>query len=293
MRLWSYGAGLNTTTVGMEWGTTTTGAPAIDTGIYRSNGKALRIVNAAAAEYFAHVFRSAQGVCFIRVYFHVVTSPNTDGRAFVLISNGANLKIGVRMRNAANGRKLQLWNEEDNTQIGSDSSNLNTGQFYRVEIKIDSTTLASTSVEANAYEDVTGGASFWNPSGSSNLTANPDRFIGGFFATDTTGDIVYDDIAINDDSGSYQNSWPGEGRCTYLRPDGNDGTPQWARGGTDSGARISRDPDAPSGPGRQGRALDRREVPEDITGTVLFLCSSDSDFITGQMIVVSGGDYLH
>ena len=66
-----------------------------------------------------------------------------------------------------------------------------------------------------------------------------------------------------------------------------------APGGTDSGAVIERDSDAPASPARQGKALGRMGVPDDLTGTLVFLCSSDSDFISGQMIVVSGGDYLY
>ena len=41
------------------------------------------------------------------------------------------------------------------------------------------------------------------------------------------------------------------------------------------------------------RAIQRIEVPEDLTGTVIFLASPDSDFITGQTIVVDGGRALH
>jgi 3-oxoacyl-[acyl-carrier protein] reductase len=37
------------------------------------------------------------------------------------------------------------------------------------------------------------------------------------------------------------------------------------------------------------RALKRVEYPEDLVGTVIFLASSDSDFITGQTIAVNGG----
>ena len=37
------------------------------------------------------------------------------------------------------------------------------------------------------------------------------------------------------------------------------------------------------------RALKRVEYPEDLVGTAIFLASSDSDFITGQIITVNGG----
>ena len=37
------------------------------------------------------------------------------------------------------------------------------------------------------------------------------------------------------------------------------------------------------------RALKRIERPEDMVGTIAFLVSDDSAFITGQTIVVEGG----
>lgn len=41
------------------------------------------------------------------------------------------------------------------------------------------------------------------------------------------------------------------------------------------------------------RALKRVQKPEDLTGAIVFFASSDSDFITGQTLVVDGGGYLH
>lgn len=41
------------------------------------------------------------------------------------------------------------------------------------------------------------------------------------------------------------------------------------------------------------RALKRRQVPEDLVGTVLYLASGDSDFMTGQLLAVNGGYVLH
>jgi NAD(P)-dependent dehydrogenase (short-subunit alcohol dehydrogenase family) len=40
------------------------------------------------------------------------------------------------------------------------------------------------------------------------------------------------------------------------------------------------------------RALKREEQPEDLVGTLIFLASADSDFITGQTIAVDGGSVL-
>src|SRR5436853_2637092 len=41
------------------------------------------------------------------------------------------------------------------------------------------------------------------------------------------------------------------------------------------------------------RALQRMEKPEDLVGAVAFFASSDSDFITGQTLVVDGGAHMH
>ncbi len=43
----------------------------------------------------------------------------------------------------------------------------------------------------------------------------------------------------------------------------------------------------------QGQVLKRVESPDDLVGTVIFLASSDSDFITGQTINVDGGMRFH
>jgi 3-oxoacyl-[acyl-carrier protein] reductase len=41
------------------------------------------------------------------------------------------------------------------------------------------------------------------------------------------------------------------------------------------------------------RCFKRVETPADIVGTALFLASSDSDFVTGQLLVVEGGGIMH
>jgi NAD(P)-dependent dehydrogenase (short-subunit alcohol dehydrogenase family) len=43
----------------------------------------------------------------------------------------------------------------------------------------------------------------------------------------------------------------------------------------------------------EGRCIKRPETPHDLTGTIVFLSSDDSDFITGQTILVDGGSTLN
>ena len=42
-----------------------------------------------------------------------------------------------------------------------------------------------------------------------------------------------------------------------------------------------------------GRAFKREEMPEDLLGTMVFLASAESDFMSGQTVVVDGGLVMH
>ena len=41
------------------------------------------------------------------------------------------------------------------------------------------------------------------------------------------------------------------------------------------------------------RTIQRDQVPEDVVGAVVFLCTPSADFITGQTMVIDGGQYFH
>jgi NAD(P)-dependent dehydrogenase (short-subunit alcohol dehydrogenase family) len=41
------------------------------------------------------------------------------------------------------------------------------------------------------------------------------------------------------------------------------------------------------------RSLQRDEVPEDVVGAVVFFAGPDADFVTGQTMVIDGGQYFH
>ncbi len=43
----------------------------------------------------------------------------------------------------------------------------------------------------------------------------------------------------------------------------------------------------------QARSIKRRDLPQDVVGAAVFLCAAESDFITGQTVVVDGGAQMH
>jgi hypothetical protein len=225
--------GLQSITAGMEWnGTTST--PTIETTVARTNGTALRIAPGATKQIQWSSYSTGQGVKYYRVYFYIHADP-VSTIAFVRLDNGANAKIGVRVNSST---VLQLFNEEDSAQIGSNSSALANDQWYRLELRVDDTTLSSTSVEARVYSASDEATLVWNPSGTANLAATVDR-LSLRNANDAGLDFVCTDIVIVEGDATAPNTWAGQGSIVYLRPDGNSGTPQWTRGGADSGANWS------------------------------------------------------
>ncbi len=64
-------------------------------------------------------------------------------------------------------------------------------------------------------------------------------------------------------------------------------------GGTASEGTLAVYPESQRQQTASGRSIKRIETPEDILGTVIFLSSSDSDFITGQAILVDGGALMY
>ena len=41
------------------------------------------------------------------------------------------------------------------------------------------------------------------------------------------------------------------------------------------------------------RTIQRDQVPEDVVGAVVFFCSPGASFVTGQTMVIDGGQYFH
>ena len=49
---------------------------------------------------------------------------------------------------------------------------------------------------------------------------------------------------------------------------------------------------APAEATKSSRAFKRTQTPDDLTGTLIYLCSADSDFVTGHTVVCDGGSVM-
>lgn len=218
-----------------------TGAPTIETTVVRTAGTALRIAPGGTISVQHAAYSSGQGVKYYRFYFYLHVDSSVNNLIFFYLANSSNKKIGLRVNTDSS---LILYNEEDLAQIGSTSSALANDQWYRVELKVDDTTLSATTVEARVYSASDETALLWNPSGTINITATPDRF--SFQNSNNASlDYVITDIVIIEGDATAPNSWAGRGSIGYLRPNEAGANAVWARGGTDSGANWSQTEETP------------------------------------------------
>ena len=230
---WAGAAGINSITFGLEWpGVTST--PTIDTTYVRANGTSWRIAPGATKQVQHTTYATGQGVHYYRIYISIISDTATSVQ-FITLNNSSNVKLGFTV--FANST-LQLTNIEDSVQVGATSVALSNEQWYRLELMVDDTTLSATSVEARLYWAGDESTLLWNPSGTMNLAAAPNRFTVKN-SNDGNLDFAFTDVVLIESDATAPNTWAGPGSIMYLRPNGNSGSPQWARGGTDSGANWS------------------------------------------------------
>lgn len=213
-RLWSSGFGLNSTGSQVEWAATS-GSPTIQTSVVRSGTYAGQINSLSSGTikgFFSRIGTgNATGPYFVRFYFYYSTLPSADNTIFSWQETTLTDRIYIKLSSTGT---LKLFDEDG--QIGSASSALSSATWYRIEIKAD----LSGSAGSHVVEAMIDGSAFATSSTRSISTGIKWYIIGGNLLSEsqTTGNWYFDDLAINDNTGSFQNSYPGAGNIIYLRP---------------------------------------------------------------------------
>ena len=220
-RLWTSGFELNSTTAGMEYTSNIGTTPTISTGTIRSGTYSLNTTLAGAGTSgiryeFTAAADSASSI-ISRANINIATLPSTTIQIMCMRDNAGTYQLCIRM--TATGI-LQLWNEEDNAQVGSNSSALSTNTWYRLEMLYDFGTAATADSDTIGYID---GAIF--ASSAVQNYANGNTFADFGILQSATGSIFWDDMAINDGGGSKFT--PGEGKVVSLHPNGNGTNVAW------------------------------------------------------------------
>lgn len=215
-RLWQSGFELNSTTTDVEFSNITGAGTTIQTTTVRTGTYALRCNPSAATGFVRyHVFTSNQSiVAYQRVYMRIATLPgaNTTIMRFLDVANSPCAQIRI----TSTGTLILL--DAAGNAVGSASSVLSTGQWYRIELGLDASTNPGT-VEAKID-----GTSF--ASGNNSAQAPWGRVLVGPVVS-ATMDAYFDDWAVNDSSGSAQNSWCGDGHILHLAPNGDGDAHGW------------------------------------------------------------------
>lgn len=204
-------------------------SPTVDATAARTGGFGLHTTLVSTAAQWIIVWNSGSGAAgpyYPRAYLKIVTLPggNCD---FMCLNDGTNF-CGVRLTTTGS---LRLQN--GSTQIGSDSATLNVGQWYRIEMLYDKSGGAGASVLTAQIDGVP-----FATSSALTITPSVSRYsIGANFgltggASSSSGQWYIDDVAINDSSGSFQNSYPGPGSIVHLRPSAAGDNTQWTSTGT-------------------------------------------------------------
>jgi hypothetical protein len=215
-RLWTCGFELQSTTAGMEWETNVNSVNW--TGSVKRSGAASLLLAPVAGTGAVRMPLTASSFAtttlYARAYIYVATMPG-GLTSIIRFTNGATNRMEVRLN--SNGT-LELWNST--AQVGSDSSALSTNTWYRIELKVViNGSFVGTDIEAKID-----GTAF--ASGASQSIGAIDAFSVGVFTSATTT-IYFDDLAVNDSSGSYQTGYPGEGSVVVLTPNGAGASSQW------------------------------------------------------------------
>ena len=205
-RRWSTGFELQSVTNGMEWDITV-GSPTINTTIKRSGNASLRCNPTNSNAYLSYRYDSLFNTkdVYIRFYLYIATS--TNALDIICMIREATFSTNICSIRLNSNRTLELWDDFNAVQIGSDSSALNIEQWYRVELFYDESD-GSLNARIN-------GTSF--ASGTGSLEQFNNQIQVGCISS-TIADLYFDDIAINNNSGSDQNSWPGEGSIIHGYP---------------------------------------------------------------------------
>lgn len=213
-------------TSGFEWLSTSSDSPNTvhpdgrpvgtwtnDTTNKRSGASCASIALVSATQTTRTFFIAAYGGnnAFARVYFRKTADPGTDGRLVMGFLDQS--EWGILLN--TDGTLSLVFNKT--TVAGSASPVLANNVWYRLELMQK---LAAADVPGQAEARVDGVPFATSTASHVTITSNTSFAIGPLDTNTHTGSVtfLFDDLALNDDAGSSQTSWPGEGKIVLLVP---------------------------------------------------------------------------
>lgn len=217
-RLDQTGFEFNSTNADVNGGDTFSGST-IGTTHVRSGTYGLRVsslVSTTPQGYEKKNMASGAADSYLRAYVYIVTLPSATNQ-IININASSTLGASVRASIALTSAGTLVLQNAVPTQIGSASAAINDSNWHMVELR-SNTIPASGSRIIEARLD---GSVFATSSVQSQGTAQ-GYSVGGNLGAEaqTTGEWWFDDLALNDSSGTSQTSYPGSGKILQLYPNG-------------------------------------------------------------------------
>lgn len=192
-------------------------APTFATAIKNGGAYSLRVNPASSLINAVRTFTAAASgrTYYVKFSFYVTTLPSVD----VLISDVQNsTATNYAEIRLTTGGALQLW--DGTTQVGSNSSTLSTATWYTIEFSYVYT--------SGALVARLNGTQF--ASGTGTASGAVDR-VEVLNYPSCNADYYFDDVIVNDDQGSAENSWPAAQKILWLFPVSDLRKGNWTNGG--------------------------------------------------------------
>ena len=191
---------------------TSVGTPTVDTSVQRSGAACMN--GATGGANYMNIISPVTVLdrhYYFRGYFRFADATPSSALTFCT-QLGATLTIVV-FRLSTAGRIQVL--DANSVQVGSDSATLSDNTWHRLEYHLVIPTASTGTVEAKLD-----GTTFVSSSAVdvNNSVASTTNIRVGHVQTGTITNVYVDDLAVNDDQGSDQNSWVGEGKVILLKP---------------------------------------------------------------------------
>lgn len=200
-------------------GLTATGANAtFATDRARTGSRSLKVLPTSASTWFGRTLTWVNARDYwVRAYFQTDTIGPAGNPALIL---GTVAGSWAELRLEPNGAGAIRFATAGGHSNLSAAGVISADTWHRIEVRFHYDTTAGVQA-SEGYEVLVDGVSVL----SGNIDMGGSLPTAVFFGQDSgtaavagTGPFWYDDIAINDDQGADQNSWPGAGEVRYLRP---------------------------------------------------------------------------
>lgn len=228
-RLFTSGYEIQSTTNGVEWytGDVPIAACAINTTTnrVRTGAASLRCTNPTSGTPMGQIVRLADPTDgtdrFGRACVFIDTLPDVNTTIMGFGNTALSNTAGIRLN--TDGTLTVRIDNNPADDVGPSAATLSAGQYYCLELRIKRD--AAPDAGADQVEvRIDGSAQADLTSTNRSIASRGGRFLVGLNLNATesaeTADLYFDDVAVNNDSGTSQASWPGVGSVVTLFPNG-------------------------------------------------------------------------